>query len=105
MIVEDPPGEAEQLADERVIYRISHSESFFSPRDDVLIPEHGQLLRDDRLIEHQCLLQFLHRPSASHEDLQHADPDWVGQRAKEPRLEYLELTGGLRFGGSAPAVP
>lgn len=102
MIVEDLSRDIEQLTDERVSQRVSHRQSFLLRRHDVLVAEHGQLLRDGRLIERQRFLQFLHRASPADEPLQQADPGRVGQRAKELGLERRELAGGrrARFPGS-----
>jgi hypothetical protein len=44
MIVEDPTGEIEQLADEWVAQGISDGQSFLLRRHDALVAEHGQLL-------------------------------------------------------------
>ena len=100
MIIENPPGQIEQLADQRVSNLISHRQSLFLCRHDSLIPEHGQLLRDDWLVQGQCLLEFLHGAPTAYEDLQHADPSRMGQGTKEPGLEQLQLAGGDRFTAS-----
>src|SRR5215471_2419659 len=79
MIVEDPPCHIQQVSDKRIAECVSYRESFFLRRDDALIPQHCQLLRYDRLVEHQFALQLLHSTSASHQYLQHPDPGGVGQ--------------------------
>jgi hypothetical protein len=99
MIVEDPTGQIEQLPDEWVTERVSHGQSFLLGRNDPLVPEHGQLLRDDRLVERQRFLQFLHGTCASHEDLEHSDPCGMGQGAEELRFECLKLAGDHRVTG------
>jgi hypothetical protein len=104
MIVEDPAGDIEQLADEWVTERVSHRQSFLLRGDDALVAEHGQLLRDDWLLEGQYLLQFLHRTSPSLEDLQHSDPRGMGQGSEKLRLEGLKLTGDHRFTGLPTAL-
>jgi len=93
MIVEDPPRKIEQPTDERVAQGIAHGRAFLLGRYDALIPEHGQLLRDDRLVQRQCLLQFLDGAPASDEDLQHPDPGGMGEGTEELRLERLQLVG------------
>jgi hypothetical protein len=55
------------------------------------VPEDGQLLRDDRLLECKFVLEFLYRSPASHERFQYSDTRWVRQRAKELRFEALQL--------------
>jgi hypothetical protein len=44
MIVEDPTGQIEQLADEWVTQRISDGQSFLLRCHDALVAEHGELL-------------------------------------------------------------
>jgi hypothetical protein len=96
MIVEDAAGDVEQLANERVTQRVTDGQSFLLRRNDVLISKDRQLLRDDGLVEPQCLLQFLHGASTSHEDLQRSDSGGMRQRSEELGLERLELAGDYR---------
>ena len=79
MIVEDPAGDVEQITDQRVAQRVSHRQSFLLRRHDVLVPQHGQLLRDDRLLQRQRVLELLHGAAAAHEDFQDPDPGGMSQ--------------------------
>ena len=97
VIVKDPSGNIKQLANERVAKRVSHRQSVFLRRDDVLVPKDGQLLRDYWLVKRRCLLKFLHRARPSHEDLQESDPGGMRQCSEELGLERLELTGDKGF--------
>jgi len=51
MVIEDCAGHRQQLRDEGIAQCVSHGRSELSGRHDVLAPEDGQLLRDDRLLE------------------------------------------------------
>jgi hypothetical protein len=89
MIVKDPASDIEQLSDKRVPQRIPDRQSFFLRRNDILIPQHGQLLRDTRLVERQFLLQFLYRTTTSHKDLQNSNPGGMCQGSEELGLKSL----------------
>src|SRR4029077_20660554 len=91
------------IADERVSQRVTDRRSFLVRRDDVLVPEHRELLRHDRLIEDQRVLKLLNGASAAHENLQDSDSDRMGQGPEELGFEGLELAD--RRGRSGPAAP
>ena len=58
MIVEDAPCDGEEFVDRGVAKRVSHRDPLLLRRDDALVAEHGELLRDDRLVQRQRFLQF-----------------------------------------------
>jgi hypothetical protein len=92
MVVENAPGYGEKLADEGVAHEVAHTRAFLAPSHDVLRSQHRQLLRDDRLVDLQELLQLLNAALALEQPLEDFDSDWVRERPKELRLEALELT-------------
>jgi hypothetical protein len=79
MIVEDAPCDVQQIGDERVPERVPDRQAFLPCRHDAVIPQHAELLRDDRLVERERVLEFLDRPPARHEDFQQADAGGMGQ--------------------------
>src|SRR4029079_18178642 len=81
VIIEDPPGESEQVADQRIAQRVANGQSGFFRAHDALPAEHGQLLRDDRLIEGQGGLQLLHGAAAAYQDLENPDAHRVREGA------------------------
>jgi hypothetical protein len=103
MIVEDAAGDIEQLADERVAQGVADRQSFLLRRDDVLVAKNGQLLRNQRLVECECFLQFLHGPCSPDENLQHANSGGMRQGAKELRFEGLQLIRDDEFRARAIA--
>ena len=54
----------------------------------------GQLLRDDRLVDAEGVLELLDRPLAARERLEDADADRVGEGPEELGLERLQLGDG-----------
>src|SRR5678815_3319231 len=68
-IVENPTCDIQQRAEQRVAQRVANGRSFLARRDDALVAKNGQLLRHDRLVERQFLLQFLDGAFAPHEYL------------------------------------
>ena len=83
---------------EAIANGVADAHAFLSTRDDVVRSQHGQLLRHDRLIETEDLLQFLHGAVALDEPFQDANPHRVCQGAKEAGLEDLQIVG-RRIGG------
>ena len=81
----------EQLPDGGVADRVPHRRAFLARLDDVLGPEHGELLGDGGLVEAERLLELVHAPLAPDEDLEDADADRVRERLEEFGLEGLEL--------------
>ena len=93
VVVEDAASDGEQVADERITERVTHRKAFLPRLHDVLIPQHGELLRNDRLAERERRLELLDRAAAMDEDLEDADARRVRQRAEELRLERLQPAG------------
>ena len=91
VVVEDPSCDLEQLADGGVAKGVSHRLPFLRRRHDVLVAEDGELLRHDRLVEFERLLQFLHGVITPDEDFENLDADRVRQGAEELGLEGPEL--------------
>ena len=92
LVVEDGAGDIEQLREERVPDAVADRRSFPALGDDALVAEDRELLRHDRLLERQGVLQLLHGPPATHEELEEANARRVRERAEEARLEELQLT-------------
>src|SRR5689334_4744128 len=103
IVVEDPAGDVEQVADQRIAQRVVRGGAVPAHGDDAGAAEHGELLRDDRLAEVQQLLQLLDGAALAAEDLEQPDSDGVGERAKEAGLEELELA--RRRGPRRPRAP
>ncbi len=99
MVVEDAPRDVEEVGDRRVAQRIPDGETFLLRGDDPLVPEDGQVLRDDWLSEREVVLEFLHRPAAVRQDLEDPDADGMRERAEEAGLESLELADAAVGGG------
>jgi hypothetical protein len=93
VIVEDPAGDAEQLADERIAHDVSHARAFLAASNDVLRSQDGELLRNHRLIDVEDPLQLVDAALALEQHLEDLDADRVGQRAEEFGLETLQLAG------------
>jgi hypothetical protein len=55
-VIEDTAGHIKKGTDKRVTQRISNRQSFFLRRHDALMTQHGQLLRNDRLLQRELLL-------------------------------------------------
>ena len=70
LIVEDAACDRQELRDERISHRVAHAVAFLPAEDDLAGAEDAQLLRDDRLLEAQRLLQFLHTVVAAHQHLE-----------------------------------
>jgi hypothetical protein len=93
MVVENPARHVKQIAHGLVAELVSDGEAFLSARNDVLIPEHGELLGDNRLIDVQRRLQLLHGVASTDEKFQDSDPKRVPECAKELGFERLQLIG------------
>jgi len=91
MIVENAARDLEELPDGRVSQGVPYRQALFLRRHNTLVPENGELLRHDGLVEIQCFLQFLNRAIASNEDFENLDADRVRQCPKELCFERLEL--------------
>src|SRR5687767_663617 len=88
---EDAAGGVEELSDGGVAHRVTDGGAFLASLDHVLGAQDRQMLRDDRLIEGERLLQLLHALLAMAEDLENADPGGVAERLEEVRLQGLQL--------------
>ena len=104
MRVEDAAGNLEQVADERVAQGVSDRQPLLLRRHDALVAQDGEVLRNDRLLQRERLLQLLHGAAAAHEDLEDPDPGGMREGAEEPGLERLQLAGGRGLAGGSGAV-
>jgi hypothetical protein len=94
LITKNPPCYFEQVTHEGIAHRIANREACFLRRHDAMVPEHGELLRDDRLLECQGALKLLHRAPAAHKQFKDANAGGVCERPKILCLERLEFAGG-----------
>src|SRR5712691_2191284 len=62
VVVEDSAGHLQQLPDRGVTDGIADGGAFLAGLDDVLGPEHRELLRDGGLVDPEGLLQLVHAP-------------------------------------------
>src|SRR6185369_13550699 len=83
---EDLTRHVEQLAHRGVAHGVAHRHAVLARLDDVLRAQAGQVLRDDRLVELQRLLQLLHASAAVAKNLQDAYADGVPEGLEEVRL-------------------
>jgi hypothetical protein len=90
MVVENAARDVKQVAQERVAKGVIDVRAKLSGGHDVLGPENGKLLRDQRLFKAQFLLELADGPFASDQHLENPDADWVSQGTKELGLERLE---------------
>src|SRR5690242_1337079 len=91
MVVEDAAGDVEQVPDGSVADGVAHAGALLAGLDDVLGPQHRELLGHGGLVETEGLLELVHGPAAPDEDLEDPDADRVGESLEELRLEDLEL--------------
>ena len=98
LVVEDPAGDVEQVADQRVADGVTDADAGLGSDDDLAGAEDRELLRHHRLLEPELFLQLLHGAVALDQDLEDADPDRVGEGLEEAGLEGLERAdrGGRR---------
>src|SRR5262245_19375215 len=95
---EDLACDVEQLADRGVAHRVAHRHAVFARLDHVLGAQASQMLRDDRLVELQRLLQLLHAAAAVPENLQDSNADGMAKRLEELCFERLQLETASRLG-------
>src|SRR5438034_5687193 len=93
LVVEDPARHVEQVTHERVAQGVAHAGADLRGDHDVLRSQDRKLLRDDRLLETERVLQVLDASFTGDEDLEDPDPDRMGQRLEELGLESLEVAG------------
>lgn len=93
-IVKNPPSDFQQRTYERITQRVSHGCAFLLRRDDALVTEDGQLLRDEWLVKRKLPLELLHGSLPSHQRFQYSDARRVCQCVEKLRLEALELAHG-----------
>jgi hypothetical protein len=93
LIVEDPACDGEELCDQRVSHRIAHAVAVFATDDDLAGPEDAQLLRNDRLLETECLLQLLHAVLGADQPFEDSDAHRVREGLEKRRFEGLERAG------------
>lgn len=92
MIVEYLLGRVQQQEQLRVPHGVVHILSIFSGREDVAVPENGQLLREITLLNIQARAQVVDPDFAPPEFIEYSDPQRVGKRLEELRLERADLT-------------
>src|SRR5262249_21324186 len=98
MPAEDLPRGVEQLAHRGIAHGVAHGEAILARLDDVLGSQARQVLGDDRLVELQGLLQFLHAAAPVAEDLENAHANRVPEGLEELRLQRLQLEAAARLG-------
>ena len=94
VVVEDPPRRAQELRNQRIAHGVPDTDTFLAPGNDVVGTQDGELLRHDRLLHAQCVLQLLHVLLPVHEEFEHPDSDRMRERLEERRLKCLKLLGG-----------
>jgi hypothetical protein len=99
MVVEDAARYLEQLPDGRVSQRVPYRQALFLRRHNALVPENGELLRHDGLVQIQSLLQFLNRTIAPNQDFENLDANRVRQCPEELCFEGLKLGRHHQFTG------
>ena len=95
MVVEDPARDGQKLGNLRIPKRIADRQSLLPGTDDAVIAQDGQLLRRDRLVHAQCLLQLLDGATAAGQDLQDSDSHRMRERTKKIGFERLEFLCGV----------
>ena len=94
MVVEDPSRGAQEIGDQRIANRVPDVHAFLATGHDVVGTQHGELLRYDRLLDTQRVLQFLNSLLSIHQELEDLDPHRMRERPEERCLERLKLLGG-----------
>jgi hypothetical protein len=95
LVVEDPPGHVEEVADQRIAHGISDGRALLAGRHDVLGAQDGELLRHGGLVEVEEGLELLDAPLAGAEELEDPDAERVREGLEELSLEGLQ-TGRRR---------
>ena len=91
LVVEDPARHVQKVAHQRVPDGVADGRPFLAGDHHVLRAEDGELLRHRRLVNLQRNLELLHTPVVAPKDFENADPQRVGERLEEVRLEGLEV--------------
>jgi len=94
MVVEDPPRGGEEFRDQGVTHRVPHAHAFLATGHDVVGTQNRQLLRNDRLLHAEGLLQFLNVPLPAHQELENPNANRVSERPEERGFERLKFFGG-----------
>src|SRR2546426_2792225 len=98
LVVDDPPGDVEQLAQRLVADRVADRRALPARADDVLGAEDRELLRHRRLVEVEDRLQLPHATLADAQELEDPDADRMREGLEELGLEGLQLRGRRRRG-------
>ena len=72
-------GDAQQVGDERIANGIAHAHALLAADHDVVGAQHAQLLRHDRLLDAERVLELLDAAFTAHQELENPDADRVGQ--------------------------
>ena len=108
VIIENATRDHEQVDDEWIAERVTDADPFFATADDVRGAQNGELLRHDRLVDAEHVLQFLHAHVALAQHLENADTHRVRQGPKEGGFERLKFVRQdfihiYRFYSTAPS--
>jgi len=88
--IEDLPGDTQQILEQRIGDGVPNHRALTRGGHDPAAAQPCQLLRDNRLVDPECLLQLLDaRLSSVHEHLEQADTDRVRERPKKLGFESL----------------
>lgn len=94
VVVEDPPRRAQELRNQRIAHGVPDTDTFLAASNDVVGTQHGELLRDHRLLDAQCVLQLLNVPLSVHEEFEDLDAHRMRERLEERCLKCLKFLGG-----------
>lgn len=94
VIVENPPRDGEEIANERISHGVAHADALFAASHDVGGAQNGKLLGDHRLIDPEGFLQFLNAFLPFDQELEDPNANGMGQSPEERSLERLQFVGG-----------
>jgi hypothetical protein len=92
LIVEDATGHVEEVADKGITDLIADGRAFLAGNDNMLRPQHRQLLRDRRLVQVQACLELLDAVLLRAKDLKDPNANRVSKRLEELGLERLQAS-------------
>src|SRR5215470_8081693 len=97
VVVEDPAGHGQQLPQGGIADGVADDGALLAGLDDVLGPEHRQLLGHRRLVNAEDLLKLLHAPLSLDEKFEESDSQGVRQGLEEFCFEDLKLAHAGRW--------